>query len=212
MRAPLGAAEREAVARALAAGAVMAYPTETSYALGGNALDAALVANIFRLKGRGAAKALPVLIDGARGLESFADAPQPGALRLAERFWPGPLTLVVQAGQAIPLHLRDRRGTVALRWSPHPVVAELLAIGGVPLIGTSANAAGAGPSHFLEEVLAAFGAALTLAVDGGRTSGAPPSTLLDTTTRPFRLLREGEIARQALREALGRDFPEVAPE
>ena len=200
------------MARALSVGAVMAYPSETSYALGGNALDAALVAKIFRLKGRSAAKALPVLIDGARGLESFADSPHPGALLLAERFWPGPLTMVVQAGPAIPLHLRDRRGTVALRWSPHPVIAELLAVGGVSLIGTSANAAGAGPSHSLEEVLAAFGGALALAVDGGATSGAPPSTLLDTTTRPFRLLREGEISTQTLREALREADPEVAPE
>ena len=124
---------------------------------------------------------------------------------------PGPLTLVVPSSPDLPAHLRDKRGHVALRWSPHPVVAELLRLGGVPLIGTSANRSG-GPSLYTEqEVLRAFAGADMLVVAGGALPGGPPSTVLDTTSAPMRVLREGAIARAALRAALEPEFAALAP-
>ncbi|MCZ6730263.1 MAG: L-threonylcarbamoyladenylate synthase [SAR324 cluster bacterium] len=209
---PFSSEEREAAARALAAGRVMIYPTETSYALGGNALDGALVETVFRLKGRQAEKPLLLLIDPPPHLPRYTRRVRPAAQSLMARFWPGPLTLVFEAGADLPAHLSDRRGTVALRCSSHAAVAELLALGGVPLIGTSANASGQAAASEVSGALAAFGAKVALAVDGGPTPGGPPSTVLDTTVRPFRVLRNGAIPADALRAALRREYPDEAPQ
>lgn len=200
------------VCEALAGGAVMTYPTETAYALGGNALLPRVAEAVYRLKGRPRDKPLLLLIDGRRGLEGWARDVGPAARALMARFWPGPLTLVLRAGAALPPHLADARGTVALRWSPHPLIAELLRLGGVPLIGTSANRGGAPPACTAAQVLETFGDAVKLAVDGGKAGGGPPSTLLDTTALPFRILRQGAVAAEPLRRLLKRDFPQAAPE
>lgn len=199
----------EAVRRALREGAVMTYPTETAYALGGNALSPALADAVFRLKGRPRDKALLLLIGGREDLERLTREVAPAAKLLMTRFWPGPLTLVFQAAPGLAPHLADRRGTVALRWSSHPCTEALLRLGGAPLIGTSANPSGGPNPLSLGAVLAAFPGGIELAVDGGPIAPGPPSTLLDTTTAPFRLLRRGVISQQALEEAAGVEI--VAP-
>ncbi len=210
LRAPFTAAQRRRIAQALAAGELMSYPTETSYALGGNALDAGLVRRVYEAKGRPEQKALLLLVDGARGVEGLAAEVAPAAARLMEACWPGALTLVLPAGPRLPHHLRDARGTVALRWSSHPVVAELLAIGGVPLIGTSANRSGGAAAQNVAAVLETLAGAPALVIDGGALPPGPPSTLVDTTRRPFRILRTGALPPQTLRAALA-EFPEWAP-
>ena len=121
---PFASRQRKVVAQALAEGRVMSYPTETSYALGGNAMDSALAAEIFRLKGRKGAKALLLLIDGEDQAQELGEGIDPAAQALMRACWPGALTLVVPATPGLPAHLRDGRDTVALRHSPHPVVAE----------------------------------------------------------------------------------------
>ncbi len=211
LRQPFDAAGTAAAARALRDGEVMSYPTETSYALGGNALQRELVERVFRLKGRAPEKAILLLVDGSRGLAGFAREVPPAAAALMAAFWPGPLTMVFRAARGLPGHLCDEWGTVALRWCGHPAVAELLRIGGMPLIGTSANISGRPAARTSQEVLETFGEGVRLAVDGGETPGGPPSTLLDTTTRPFQLAREGVIPAQALRVALLDEFPGSAP-
>lgn len=208
---PGEAAEAEALlGEFLKQGRVMTYPTETAYALGGSALAPELVESIYRLKGRPAGKALPLLIDGSNGPEPWARDAGPEARRLMERHWPGPLTLVLHAGPGLPPRLADARGTVALRWSSHPLIGEMIRIAGAPLIGTSANRSGEPNCHTLEDVLRAIPEGIELAVDGGRRDGrsgllspgesgnpADPrgsSTLLDTTVTPFRVLRKGAIS------------------
>ena len=210
---------RRKAAEALAEGLVMSYPTETSYALGGNALAPALVEAVFGLKGRENAKALLLLIAGERQARELTGRIDPAAGALMKACWPGPLTLVLWAGAELPAHLRDERGTVALRHSPHPVVAELLRIGGAPLIGTSANHSGQSAAQSAGEVAAIFGEAVAVTIDdgvdriiGGRTAaGGAPSTVLDATKRPFRVLREGAVCNRILRDALVADFPGAAP-
>jgi L-threonylcarbamoyladenylate synthase len=190
--------------QALQNGTLMTYPTETSYALGGNALLPQVAEAVRALKGRPADKALLLLVDGTAGLEGWVREVPPSAAALMEHFWPGPLTLVLEAGPTLPAHLRAGRGTVALRWSPHPLVAALLRLGGVPLIGTSANPSGTPSLHSLGEVLGAFPQGIGLALDGGHTSGGAPSTLVDATAAPPRVLREGSVPRAALQAALPR--------
>ncbi|HKI98458.1 MAG TPA: L-threonylcarbamoyladenylate synthase [bacterium] len=188
--------------QALQDGALMTYPTETSYALGGNALLPQVTEAVYALKGRPADKALLLLVDGATGLTGWVREVTPAAEALMDHFWPGPLTLVFQAGPTLPAHLADARGTVALRWSPHPLIAALLRLGAVPLIGTSANPSGTPSLHSVDEVLAAFPQGIDLALNGGHTSGGAPSTLVDTTVSPPQVLREGAIPRAALQAAL----------
>jgi len=207
---PFGSGARAALYRALTRGEPLAFPTETFYALGGNALLPGLCARVFALKRRLAEKALLVLVDGERGLGDLATEVPPAAEALMAACWPGPLTLVLPAGPGTPPHLRDARGTVALRWSPHPVVAELLRLGGVPLIGTSANPSGGAPARTLSEVLAGF-PALPHAVDGGATPGGEPSTVLDASALPFRLVRPGAVSLETIREGLAGRFPEAVP-
>ncbi|MEE8434665.1 MAG: L-threonylcarbamoyladenylate synthase [bacterium] len=201
----------EAIRRALREGAVMTYPTETAYALGGNALAPALAEAVFRLKGRPRDKALLLLIGGREDVERLTREAAPAAEALMTRFWPGPLTLVFHAAPGLAPHLADQRGTIALRWSSHPCTETLLKLGGVPLIGTSANPSGAPNPLSLADVLASFPGGIELAVDGGPVAPGPPSTLLDTTMVPFRLLRQGVISREALEEAAGMEITAPPP-
>lgn len=210
LRPPLDDQARARLAEALAQGAVMAYPTETFYALGGNALHPGLCAEIFRLKGREGDKALLLLVDGARDVPRLA-VPSPPAEALMAALWPGPLTLVLPAAPGLPPHLRAKGGTVALRWSPHPLIAALLAIGGVPLIGTSANRAGEPPATTADAVSAAFPGAVAVLVDGGTTAGGAPSTLVDTTTRPFTILRPGVVRAAEIARTLAPRFAPWSP-
>jgi L-threonylcarbamoyladenylate synthase len=209
---PFSADDRRAIARALAEGWVMAYPTETSYALGGNATDADLCHRVQQLKGRGAEKSLLVLIAGEEPLELLTRDIHAAARVLIECFWPGPLTLVFRASANAPPHLVDDRGTIALRWSPHPLLRELIEIGGVPLIGTSANRTGEPALCDAEAVLSAFPGRIGLAIDGGRTPGGPPSTLLDTTVVPFRMLRLGALPKSRIQATLVETFIETVPD
>ena len=208
---PFTPRQRDAIRRALEWGRVMTYPTETSYALGGNALSAKVVEAIYRLKGRERGKRVLLLVDGSGDLSPWVrDVPE-AARALMRALWPGALTLVLRAGADVPAHLKDERGTLAVRWSPHPVIAELLALGGVPLIGTSANRSGAPALNDADSVLRAFRAEPLLAIDGGAAAGGPPSTVLDATVLPFRIVREGALPRARLRERLASAFPDAVP-
>ncbi|MBI3991866.1 MAG: threonylcarbamoyl-AMP synthase [Candidatus Lambdaproteobacteria bacterium] len=211
LRPPLDAAARSRLRQALASGEVMAYPTETFYALGGNALHPTLAARVLALKRRSGDKALLLLVTPAQ-VPRLATDIAPAARALMAACWPGPLTLVLRAADDAPPHLRDARGTVALRCSPHPLLGELLSLGGVPLIGTSANVSGDAPAASAAAVQQAFPAGIDLLLDGGPTAGGAPSTLLDTTVRPFAVLRRGALAVASLRRVLLPDFAADAPE
>jgi len=208
---PFDQEARETAAQALAEGLMMTYPTETSYALGGNALDDELCARVHTLKGRPERKSLLLLIASDESLEHWVQEIHPAARVLMDRFWPGPLTLVFRASANVPPHLVDARGTIALRWTPNRIVSELWEIGGVPLIGTSANRSG--QPHLLRagDVLSEFGEAIEVAIDGGPAPGGLPSTLLDTTTMPFRLLREGALHKTHVQATLVETHIDAVP-
>ena len=211
---------RDTIARSLASGGVMAYPTETSYALGGNGLDEFVCRAVRRIKGRADAKALSLLIDGAPMFGHLTRDVTSAAQVLMERYWPGPLTLVFHAAPGLPPQTKDARDTVALRWSPHPVVGELLAIGCVPLIGTSANRAGGRPLQSAEAVVAAFGGTVSLVLDDDEPWraeaeaqwGRVPSTLVDTTVEPFHVIREGALAKSMIQATLVEHFIRSVPD
>ncbi|MGD8727987.1 MAG: L-threonylcarbamoyladenylate synthase, partial [Gemmatimonadales bacterium] len=139
----------------------------------------------------------------ACGLE-FASS----ASRLADRFWPGPLTLVLPGGEArLPARLRGERGGIAVRWTSHAGMARLIERLGEPITSTSANLHGRSTAADCSEIVRWFGAAVEdgtlLVLDGGVLGSHPPSTIVDCTRGRPRVVREGAIARHDLREAVG---------
>ena len=175
----------------LLAGNLVVYPTDTLYALGAVALDGGAVARLRAAKGREAGKALPLIAaDESQAARLWGRFPE-RARALAHRFWPGPLTLVLEAAPSVPPEITAGQGTLAIR-VPALVVARRLAGACGPLVATSANLAGARPPSTCDAAVAAVGAAAALAIDAG-PGGSLPSTLVDLTGARPRLLREGAI-------------------
>ena len=183
----------EAVARAvaaLAAGDLIIYPTDTLYALGGRALDPAAGRRVRSAKGRDA-KPLPVIASDLEQVTTLAADIPATALRLAERFWPGPLTVILASRGGVPDEVTAGTATVAVR-VPGLALARRLCEGAGPLISTSANLAGAAAPTTCEEAVAALGDAAALALDAG--PGRPlASTIVDLTGSPVRLVRSGAV-------------------
>ena len=187
----------EAAARVLRAGGLVALPTETFYGLGAHALDEGAVARIFRAKGRPAEKPLLVLVDSLAMVECVASGMSPLARRLAARYWPGPLTLVLPAQPAIPAGLTGGTGTIGVRLSGHAVARALVTAVGAPVTAPSANRHGGASPRTAEEVIAALGDSLDLVLDAGTTPGGPPSTVLDLTGAVPTILRPGAVVLSA---------------
>ena len=168
----------------LRSGAVVAFPTETFYALGADPRSPGAVAEVFRLKGRPGDRRLPWIAASRAQVEAVCLFPEPAAA-LADRCWPGPVTLV------LPLRAAGGGG-VAVRVSSHPVARALAAALGHPVISTSANPTGAPPLTTAAEVRDAFarrGAGRLRILDGGRTPGGEPSVIVDVTGESPRVLR-----------------------
>jgi L-threonylcarbamoyladenylate synthase len=170
-------------------GTVIAYPTETFYGLGSAITDHEGIERIIRIKGRDAAKGMIVL---AVDLASAREIAEIGGSQesLIKHFWPGPLSAVLPARPEIHSLLAPQ-GKVALRVSPHPMALALTRIAG-PITSTSANPSGMQPARTPREV-AAWNLDIDAILDGGETPGGMPSTLVDLTVWPPKLLREGVI-------------------
>ncbi|MFP4314913.1 MAG: L-threonylcarbamoyladenylate synthase [Desulfovibrionales bacterium] len=128
--------------RCIRKGGCLIYPTETFYALGGNALDPALVDRVFRLKARPGNKPLPLIIGHFELLSTVAASCPPELDRVVSRFWPGPLSVLLPARRDLPDPLTDSSGYVCVRWTPHPLAAALSRESGTALVATSANRSG----------------------------------------------------------------------
>jgi L-threonylcarbamoyladenylate synthase len=179
-------------ARVLARGGVVAFPTETFYGLGAAALDADAVRRVFALKGRPANNPLLVIVDGIAMAETVAEIPE-RARPLIARHWPGALTLVFRARTVVPEEIGAGTGTVGVRWSRHPVARGLATALGAPVTAPSANPSGAAPASAAADVVRDFGGALDVVLDGGATTGGPPSTVVDVTVDPPRVIRAGAV-------------------
>jgi L-threonylcarbamoyladenylate synthase len=194
----------EAAAAAIAAlrrGELIAFPTDTLYGVGGNALDARAARRTYEAKGRPTGKGFPVLLTRAAEAERLAVEWPPAAARLAERFWPGAVTIVVAARPEVPEETRTG-DTVALRVPGHDRLREVIGLAGCPLIGTSANRSGEPPALTAEEALHAVGRDVALVLDGGR-GGGRPSTVVVIAGERAQIAREGAVSRAELEAALG---------
>jgi len=187
------------VVEALAAGLVVAVPTDTVFGLA-SVLDPAAVERIFAAKGRPSDLALPVLVGRADQVDAVASSFEEPARTLARRFWPGALTLVVPARPPVGALVGGPGTTVGVRWPDHPVVTELCAALG-PLAVTSANRHGQPPCTSAAQVHEQFRAVEVAVVVEGRAEGVP-STVVDCTGPGPRCLREGAVSWATLVAAL----------
>jgi L-threonylcarbamoyladenylate synthase len=190
----------------LAAGKVLAYPTETVYGFGG-AVDERSVEQLVTLKGRAPGKPFLLLVAASEMLTRLELRLTGYASTLAARFWPGPLTLVLPGGEKrVPARLRGPEGGVAVRWTPQRSLARLIRAHGDPITSTSANRPGVPPATAADQIVAQWSEAIargTLRVlDGGRLKESQPSTVVDCTGRLPRVIRPGAISAAKLRETV----------
>lgn len=187
-----------AAAAVLRAGGLVAFPTETVYGLGANALDAAAVRRVFAAKGRPADNPLIVHVASLAAALEVAAWLSPLARSLAERFWPGPLTLVVEADPAVPAVTTGGLTTVAVRIPDHPVALALLRAAGVPVAAPSANRSGRPSPTTAQHVADDLGQAVDVVVDGGACHVGVESTVVDARGDVPVILREGAVTREDL--------------
>jgi len=188
----------------LARGAVVAIPTDTVYGLAADPFNLAAVDEIYRVKGRPEARALPILVNSVdqaillsreRIFEGSVMEPMPRHfLRLAHKFWPGALTLVVEAASRVPLKVTANTGRVALRWPKSSIVEQLIEEFDGPVTGTSANISGYPSCSSAQEVMEQLGKRLPLVIDTGDTKASLPSTIVELHGREWRIGREGAIS------------------
>jgi L-threonylcarbamoyladenylate synthase len=184
----------------LSHGGLVAFPTDTVYGMGGLAFDPQTIQEIYLAKGRPAEKAIPILLGDRAQLPLVTTGMNPISQCLAERFWPGPLTLVVARHPNLPDNI-SLLPTIGVRMPDHPLAIELLKRAG-PLAVSSANLSGAADSSSAEEVLAQLGGRIPLILDGGRTAGGQPSTVVDCSGPEPVILRLGPVTLEQIQAAL----------
>ena len=188
--------------RLLREGEVVAFPTDTVYGLGANAFERFAVRQIFAIKERPHDKALPVFIYQVDDLNLVARHVPNQAWLLLQAFWPGDLTVVLPKNPALPDDVTAGQNTVAVRVPNHPVCLELVTQVGRPLAVTSANLSGHPTPITAQAVAAQLRGRLPLVLDGGPSPTSQASTILDLSTSPPRLLRQGRLTLEVLREYL----------
>ena len=184
-------------------GGLVAIPTETVYGLGANGLDPEAVAKIFVAKGRPSDNPLILHVADASDMEKFCHSIPEQAYLVAEKFWPGPLTMVLPARDSVPLSTRANLPTVAVRCPDNAVTREIIRLAGVPVAAPSANISGKPSTTSAQHVLHDHDGKIPAVVDGGCCRVGVESTIVDLTEERPRLLRPGGITPEQLLEALG---------
>ena len=203
------AADLTAAVSALKRGEVIVFPTETLYGLGADALNFSAVEKVFHLKGRDPNNPFPVLVADLVMVDSLVAAISPLAKLLMTRYWPGPLTLVLPARTEIPRALVNSRGGIGVRLSSQPLATELVRLLGHPLTGTSANPSGQPGAQTVAQAKNYFSENISVYVDGGALHSRTGSTVAAIEKDRLRIIRAGEISREALADAVGKGVIEL---
>lgn len=197
--------EPEAIARAhevIRRGGVVCFPTRCLYGLGADALDSAAVERVFEIKQRPSDMPLLVLIGRSAQLAELAERVPPMAQLLMDRFWPGRLTLVMEARSIVPARLTAGTGKIGIRLAAHPVARALVEALARPITGTSANLSGAGGCRQIAELDSQIARQVDLILDGGPLKGGVGSTVVDVTGENPVVIREGEISKPEILAAI----------
>lgn len=187
-------------AAVLARGGLVAFPTETVYGLGANALDAAAIDALFEAKGRPSTDPVIVHLASIEGLGDIARDVPAVANRLAERFWPGPLTLVLKKAAQVSTSITAGLDSVGVRVPAHPVAQALLRAVQLPIVAPSANRFSRPSPTVAQHVLDDLNGSIDMVLDAGATTVGVESTVLDVTTSPPVVLRPGGVSVEALQE------------
>ena len=183
-------------------GGLVAVPTETVYGLAGNGLDEAAVNDIYEVKGRPSIKPLSLMVSGAEAMDMYCvDVPEQARI-LAKKFWPGPLTIVLKAKENIPSIVLAGGTTVGLRCPDHPLTLELLKCVKLPLAAPSANPSFDESPKTAQKVMEYFDGKIAAVIDGGPCGIGKESTIVDLSINPYKILRQGALAEEAVAEAL----------
>ena len=183
-------------------GGLVAVPTETVYGLAGNGLDENAVHEIYEVKGRPAVKPLSLMVPDRGAMKEYCEDVPEQAEYLAERFWPGPLTIVLKAKELVPEIVRAGGTTVGLRCPDHPLTLEALRLAKLPFAAPSANPSGAESPKDAAKVMEYFSGRIDAVIDGGPCGIGRESTLIDMSARPYRILRQGALAADDIADAL----------
>ena len=195
-----GAADE--AAEIIKTGGLVAVPTETVYGLAGNGLDEEAVKQIYEVKGRPQVKPLSLMVPGAEAMDRYCEDVPQGARLLAERFWPGPLTIVLKAKDFIPSIVLAGGDTVGLRCPDHPMTLELLKKAGVPFAAPSANPSGEESPKTAQKVWDYFSGKIEGIIDGGECGIGRESTIISMAQKPYRILRQGALDEKEIASAL----------
>jgi L-threonylcarbamoyladenylate synthase len=190
-------------AQAVSAGKLVAFPTETVYGIAANFLDEKAIGNLYRIKARPAHKPFTVHIADIGAVESLGCTITKEALRLAKKFWPGPLTMV--------LPLRSGK-TLGFRMPANKIALELIKEAGVPVVAPSANLSGHKAPADPDEVLAQLDGKIDMLIDAGPTDVGVESTVIDMTATPPKILREGAIKREEIEKIMTNNKVQMANE
>lgn len=187
---------------AVTAGRCIVLPTDTVYGIGADAFNAGAVAGLLAAKGRGRDMPPPVLVSDPAVLMALGSDIPDGAKKMAERFWPGALTLILRAQPSLHMDLGDTHGTIAIRVPDHDDARELLRRTG-PLAVSSANRSGRPSAESAAAAIEQLGESVAVYLEAGPTPGPVPSTIVDFTKSPFgKVLRSGRITLDELREVV----------
>lgn len=193
----------EYAAKLIAEGKLVAVPTETVYGLSADGLCESAVEEIYEVKGRPETKPISLLVSGMQSAEQFcADIPKEAYI-LAEKFWPGPLTMILRKKSVVPDIVTAGCDTVGVRCPDHPLTLELLKKCGKPLATPSANISGMPSPKSADDVLSYFDGKIPCVIDGGKCSVGIESTIVDMTSAPPKILRQGGLSRADIENALG---------
>lgn len=184
-------------------GRVVGIPTDTFYGLAADPFNLAAVERIYRVKGRPETRALPILVNSIEQAAMLARDLPPNFLKLAQKFWPGALTLLVDASQRIPFKVTGNTGRVALRWPNSRVACKLIDFLGSPITGTSANISGFPACSNADQLMKQLGERLPLVLDAGETGAILASTIVNLRGDEWRVIREGIVGEADIRAALG---------
>ena len=193
----------------LKGGGVIAFPTDTFYGLGADPFNKTAVDKIYEIKGRDSKKPLLLLIDSPEKLDGLVEKPTEESIKLIKTFWPGPLTLLFKPKPNIPQNVTT--GLIGIRQPGNSMTRKLLSALDHPLTAPSANISGENPATTAEQVELHLGNKLDLILNAGVCKGGEPSTLVDATQAPVRLIREGAISFKHIQESLNGELQTQEP-
>ena len=183
-------------------GQVVGVPTDTFYGLAADPFNLAAVEEIYRVKGRPENRALPILVSSIEQAAILTrDLPE-SFLKLAQKLWPGALTMVVEASERLPLKVTANKGRVALRWPNSRVACAIIEQVGAPITGTSANISGFPSCSNARELVKQLGERLPLILDSGDTGARVSSTIVNLNGEDWSIVREGQISEDEIEKAL----------